>query len=127
MIEDIGAWVRDAASGPIAEATFDGFNLSLGGGNWGFGSTSPWRIVEGGDLVAGCGDPEAASEALKSIIGTSLVDVSAQSPSMRGDPVLVLSSGQQIEVFSDTQIDPWTFVIPGMTYVGTPGDSRHNR
>ncbi|MCD2194480.1 hypothetical protein LQ327_13985 [Actinomycetospora endophytica] len=112
MIHKIGTWVRNSASGAITDASFDGFSMSIIAGNWGFSTTIPWRIVSDGDLIAASADLEPAQEALKAILGTTLADVVPMGRLMLGDPALVPSSGSAIEVFSDTQIDPWALSTP---------------
>lgn len=101
----------------------DGF-LNFGGDGWSFNSLAAWRVVRGGALEIGWNMDEAP-ELVQKLCGLSLVSVVPQSPRMGGDPAFELSDGSWVEIFSDHPIDPWLMILPGITYVGAPFDSRY--
>jgi hypothetical protein len=46
---------------------------------------------------------------------------------MRRDPTFVLSDGGLLEILADHPVDPWSFTVPGMTYIGSPSDPRYTK
>ena len=99
---------------------------SIRGADWILTLVCPWRLWRDGNLVI---DPdlmegdeainaELVAGVLWDLIGHSLVGVQNSSKNVN-DPVFVLTGGYVIEVEADTDIDPWTFSLPGMTFVGT--------
>lgn len=117
--------IRGALSGllplVVREASFEDPTLTLSGDGWAFSSISAWRVTRGGVLVYGWSEP-SAPDRVWDLCGLAIVSVSSQSPWMRGDPVLELSSGDFLEVFSDHATDPWVFRLPSITFVGSPSD-----
>jgi hypothetical protein len=76
--------------------------------------TSAWRVTDGEGLVFGWSSADAADRVwdlcgLK--VGEVIVDRLI-------DPSLKLSNGWQLDVFSDTALDPWVIHVPGITLVG---------
>lgn len=79
--------------------------LVLGGSDFTFSLTCPWRVVGVEDLVMSwlLDDIE---DRVSDLVGHDimLVDLAADP---HGDPRLGLSGGLVLEVFSDTDLDPW--------------------
>lgn len=115
-----------AASFPmkIRETAFVDPTLTIAGDGWSFSSPSAWRITAGGVLVFGWSDV-TAPDRIWDLCGHSIVSVTSQSPRMPGDPAFELSSGQWLEIFSDHPTDPWSLILPSMTFVGSPSDPTH--
>ena len=60
-----------------------------------------------------------AETRMESIIGAEIVAVSGQSAVHEDwDPAFEISDGFTLEVFSDTDEDPWVMRLPGQTFVG---------
>jgi hypothetical protein len=126
MIEQMRTEISHLFPLLINEADYQDPTLSLSGINWSFGTVSSWRVVRDGILVYGWSD-ELAPAHVQQLCGTSITSVVPQSPVMRGDPTFVLSNGGFLEIFADHPVDPWSFTVPGMTYIGSPSDPRYTQ
>lgn len=104
-----------AAAGPllITEVEYADPVLTINGEGWGLTVTCPWRLVRGDDLVLSWSTPDAA-DTVWDLIGLRLVGARTRGRDASFD----LSDGSALEVFSDTDLDPWVVRLPGATYVG---------
>jgi hypothetical protein len=97
----------------IAEVEYADPVFTLNGDGWGLTLVCPWRLVRGTDLVLSWSAPEAP-DAVWDLIGRR---ITAVAPRGR-DVAFPLSDGTTLEVFCDTDVDPWVLRLPGATYVG---------
>lgn len=59
-------------------------------------------------------ESEDLSDRLWDLIGHDLTDIRAADK----DPVLTFSGGYVLELFADTDLDPWVLHVPGIVVVG---------
>jgi hypothetical protein len=125
MIEHLREALSSMLPLTIRVASFADPALNLAGDGWSLSCVSAWRVTRGGVLEFGWSGKEAADR-IWDLCGLSIVSVAAQSPLMRGDPAFELSSGQWLEIFSDHPVDPWSLMLPTITFVGSPSDPSLN-
>lgn len=122
MIEELRASVSALLPLRVAELEFNDPVVVLTGPNWSLSIVCPWRLTRGGALVTSIEDPSAEAR-LRELVGGSIVDVVAQSSGeASGDPVFVFADGARLELFSDTDLDPWVIRLPDKTFVGSASD-----
>jgi len=119
MIDHLGASMQPLLPLKIHEAEWNDPALTISGSGWSISTTSSWRVVENSKLVFGWSQPDAA-DLVWDLCGKSIVDVGTQSSLAPVDPVLHLSDGSAVEIFSDNATDPWVIRLPGVTIVGDP-------
>ena len=113
-----------ASQGPlvISRVVWDDPVLNLGGASWSLSCTSAWRVSTRHVVVFGCWS-DSASEEAKALVGEAIVGVQPQSRVLGVDPVIELSSGRFLEVFSADVVEPWVFRLPqGPTFVASPSE-----
>ncbi len=94
----------------------------LAGPNWSLSIVCPWRLRRGGALLTSIEDPGAEAR-LGELVGATITDVVAQtSRGTAGDPVFVFADGARLELFADTDLDPWVMRLPEETFVGSASD-----
>lgn len=94
----------------------------LVGSNWSLSIVCPWRLTRGGALVTSIEDPGAEGR-LRELVGTTIIDVTSQtSRGTAGDPVFVFADGARLELFADTDLDPWVMRLPNKTFVGSASE-----
>jgi hypothetical protein len=121
MIEHLRRELAPLLPLEITKASFVDPTLTLAGDGWSLSSGSAWRVTKGGVLAYGWSDP-AAIDGVLDLCGKSIIAVAPQSALMAGDPAFELSDGAWLEVFSDQPTDPWSLMLPGLTFVGSPSD-----
>lgn len=90
----------------------------LSGEDWSLSIVCPWRVSKAGVLVCAFGDPGAESR-MKSLVGAKIVAVRGQSAvHEEWDPAFEIADGFTLEVFADTDQDPWVMRLPEQTFVG---------
>lgn len=90
----------------------------LSGENWSLSIVCPWRVSKADVLVCAFGDPGAETR-MKSLIGAEIVAVRGQSAvHEEWDPAFEIAGGFTLEVFADTDEDPWVMRLPEHTFVG---------
>ncbi|MEJ2866772.1 hypothetical protein WCD74_03290 [Actinomycetospora sp. OC33-EN08] len=104
----------------IGAITTDWPQFGFGGTNWGFQTTSSWRLVGDEGIVTSSGSPDLESGVL-GLVHLSVVAVSEQARLTPGDPVFLLDNGWRLEVFSELALDPWSMMLPDIVFVGEPG------
>lgn len=95
--------------------------LSLCGDNWSLTISSPWRVISEVAMEYGCWDASSV-EAIKDFHGLNIIDAFVQSTSLGVDPVLILSNGKKLEIFSIDAVEPWVLRLPDKTFVASPTD-----
>jgi hypothetical protein len=121
MIEQLRAALAGMLPLAIKEASFADPTLTLAGDGWALSSPSAWRVIKGGVLEFGWSSVQAP-DLVSELRGLSIVSVAPQSPVMAGDPAFELSGGRWLEIFSDHAVDPWSVLLPDITFVGSPSD-----
>jgi hypothetical protein len=103
----------------IQEATYADPVLTLAGAEWSLSVVCPWRLRAEEGLITAFGGDDAEAQVAR-LVGGELTGLSATGD--LGDPIFDLSGGLQLEVFGDTDLDPWVMRLPSHTFVGTgPG------
>lgn len=97
----------------IYEAEFSDPMLLLGGQGWTLAVTCPWRITNS-TVVDISWTSQDAADRVWDLIGQTIVTIRDEGR----DPVFDLSGGAQLEIFSDTDADPWVLRFEGQTFVG---------
>jgi len=106
----------------LEDASWSDPVLSLSGSGWNFNSLSAWRLRNSERVLVGCSDSNAA-EAVRRLIGQSVVRVFAQTSNLVVDPAFELSDGTILEVFATDTFEPWTLHLPsGRIFVASPSD-----
>jgi hypothetical protein len=98
---------------PITDVEYADPALTANGDGWGLSVSCPWRLVRGDDLVLSWSTPDAADR-VWDLIGLRVVGARTRGRDASFD----LTDGSALEVFSDTDLDPWVLRLPGATYVG---------
>jgi len=123
MIEELRTAISGLLPLQVRELEFNDPVVVLTGPDWSISIVCPWRLTRGGALVTSIEDPNAEAR-LRDLVGASIVDVGAQaSASASGDPVFVFADGARLEIFSDTDLDPWVVRLPNKTFVGSASDA----
>jgi hypothetical protein len=87
--------------------------LALSGSSWGLTAMCPWRVVREGGIELSWSTPDA-EDRVWDLIGRRVV---AAVPQGR-DAAFTLSDGSVLEVFSDSDVDPWVLRLPDIVFVG---------
>ncbi|HEV7758263.1 MAG TPA: hypothetical protein VGO78_04720, partial [Acidimicrobiales bacterium] len=98
----------------IGEATFTDPTLVLGGDGWSLAATCPWRVVDHDHGIEMSWSSSDAEDRVWDLVGVQITAVRQHG----SDPAFDLSTGRVLEVFSDTDLDPWVLRLAGMTFVG---------
>lgn len=122
MIDELRAAIREFLPLRIDELDFNDPVVVLAGQGWSVSIACPWRLMREGLLLTSIEDSNAEAR-LRELVGSTVVDVVAQTGARpSSDPVLVLSDEARLEIFSDTDLDPWVVRLPGKTFVGSASD-----
>ena len=81
-------------------------------------ATCAWRLTRGTLLICSSGDP-GPEAGLQELIGQEITAVTRQAcagPAV--DPAFHITSNLFLEIFSDTDYDPWIMRLPGHASVG---------
>jgi hypothetical protein len=104
----------------IEEARYADPVLTLAGPEWSLSVVCPWRLRGEDGLITGFAHDDAES-CVVSLRGGNIVGVRATGE--LGDPIFDLSGGTRLEVFADTDVDPWVMRLATHTFVGTGSGS----
>lgn len=118
MIETVISLLMKLLPLRIGFVSWDGNVLTISGENWSFSTLSAWRIVQEGAISFACWDRDVDTK-IESIKGESIVGVARQGILVGVDPVLELSNGKKLEVFSSDTFEPWVLKLPdGSIFTG---------
>jgi hypothetical protein len=93
--------------------------IVLAGSGWSLSVACPWRLMRDCRLAASYGD-DGAGPVLDALVGSHVIDFrSGGSGRGPGDIQLELEGGVVLDVFVDTDLDPWVLRVPDHTFVGT--------
>jgi|GEM_PF-2145765 len=118
MIDHLQAVVRDLLPLRIDEVEFNEPTATLAGPSWAFSATCAWRLTRSGLLICSSGQLDAQA-GLGELVGQQITAVTRQSaagPTM--DPAFHMTADHYLEIFSDTDYDPWVMRLPAITFVG---------
>jgi len=104
----------------IEQATYADPVLAFAGPDWSLSIACPWRLRGEDGVISAFGAHDAEAR-VSSLAGGELIGISATGE--LGDPIFELSGGLQLEVFADTDLDPWVMRLPSHTFVGTASSS----
>lgn len=91
----------------------------LSGPGWSLSIACPWRLMRADKLATSYGD-EGAAEVVAALAGGEVVALeSVAADRASGDLRVTLSNAAVIELFADTDLDPWVLRLPDQTLVGT--------
>jgi hypothetical protein len=124
MTSDWCAFITSACPLLIERVSWDEYALVLGGPDWSFTCTSPWRVVAGETMIAGW-EEKGATATVGELVNLRVVRCESLVRLDAGDLRLVLSDGRALEVFVTATIDPWVFRLPEPPIIvpapGAPG------
>ncbi len=86
--------------------------LSLGGNNWSFSATAPWRVVRGNTIIAGVYDDNASTFA-DAWLGERIVKFLVLPGSPQLDIAAILSNGDMLQIFCTSTHENWVLRVPG--------------
>ena len=96
----------------ITTVIWDIISFHIYGSNWSFYTLGSWRISTKKKVVFGCYDGHMDIEnEVKFLENMEIKDVRYQTEFLKIDPVFILSNDEQIEIFSTTTDEPWTFQV----------------
>lgn len=122
MIEELRASVSALLPLRVGELEFNDPVVVLAGSKWSLSIVCPWRLTRGGALVTSIEDPGAEAH-LRELVGASIVEIVAQTGwGTARDPAFVFADGARLELFADTDLDPWVMRLPDKTFVGSASD-----
>ena len=110
---DLTDAVRRASPLVIKAVEFHDPVLVVSGEDWGLTTMCPWRVLRDGDMEMSWSTANAEDRAWD-LVGRAIL----AAPQCDRDPVFEMSGGSRLELFSDTDIDPWNLRLPGITFVG---------
>jgi hypothetical protein len=108
----------------IQEVSWDEVSLNLNGEGWYFNLNSVWRLTDGEKMLVGCYD-DRANEYVDNLVGLDVIDIYPFSTPLSIDPVLNLSNGLRLEVFSLQSLEPWRMRIFDDEYFAEPSVAEH--
>jgi hypothetical protein len=104
----------------ILEVEWEDPTLVIRGEGWHFNTTCAWRVVQNNRISFAWSTRDVADR-LWDLISHELTEVRTD-PTI-GDVTLVLSDGLRLDVFADTEVDPWVLSgIGDVVLVGPIGD-----
>jgi hypothetical protein len=118
MIDRLATALRDLLPLRIDGVEYTDPWVSIMGPSWSLGIACPWRLTREGLLICGFATPDTGAR-LRAILDEELTEVEAQgcaAPS--SDPAFRITGNFFLEIFSDTDLDPWVMNLPGHTFVG---------
>jgi hypothetical protein len=118
MIDEIREALSPLLPLQIEEIEYNDPMVTFAGATWSFSVACPWRLMRGCRLASSYGDDGAAA-ALESLVGKEVVAIrpgaSSRGP---GDIQIEVGGGTVLDVFVDTDLDPWVLRLPDQTFVG---------
>jgi hypothetical protein len=99
----------------IDEATFEDPILTLAGAGWALNAVCSWRVRRRRELWFSWSSPDAV-DLVWELVGHRVVRVVVTE---LGDPAFELSRDVSLDIFADTNLDPWVFRSAGRVFVGS--------
>jgi hypothetical protein len=101
----------------VAEVQWVDPTLTVVGDDWSLSVTCPWRVVTPHGIAFSCSTADAEDQ-LWDTIGKAIVSIEPQGATNPFDPVFRFADDTLLELFSDSELDPWSLQLPGMSLVG---------
>ncbi|MGH9209953.1 MAG: hypothetical protein ACRD2C_04655 [Acidimicrobiales bacterium] len=95
---------------PIRAAEWTDPTLLLTGDDWTLSITCSWRVVAPAGIAYGWSSADAEDQ-VWDLVGREIQRVEPQGSVAYTDPRLVLSGGLGLELFSETELDPWVLTV----------------
>jgi len=90
---------------------------TLVGPEWALALVCPWVLRDGKDVVVEWDGP--SSEEIAALVsGDAIVAVELRDPMEPQDPAFIFESGRVLEIYADSDLDPWRFRIGNDIYIG---------
>lgn len=103
----------------VAEVDYNDPMVVLAGPGWSLSVACPWRLMKDDRLVTSFGD-DGAEENLETLVGSEVVALrSVDCTRTPGDIHVAFADGTVLDVFADTDLDPWVLRLPDRTFVGS--------
>jgi hypothetical protein len=117
MIEDLHAALRPLLPLRVDQLAYQDPVLTFGGEGWSLVLVCPWRLLKGTKVLTAW-DDQAVEDSSWELLGHQIYAVRPRIPGNDQDPVFELSGDLHLEVFADTDLDPWVLRLPTQTIVG---------
>ena len=88
--------------------------LTLFGDGWSLNLMCPWNVVATGFATSWLSAD--LEDEVWELIGQSIIGVTSGSEAI--DPIFHLSGGGDLVLHADTDLDPWSLMLPDVTIVG---------
>jgi hypothetical protein len=119
MIDKIGEALSALVPLKLEEVEYTDPMVVLSGARWSLSVACPWRLMRDCGLETSYGD-EGAAAALDRLVGASVVALRARDASSSPADIQVeFDDGAVLDVFVDTDVDPWVLRLPDDTFVGS--------
>lgn len=116
MIDLIADALRSARPLRIDEVDYSDPSLTLTGDSWSLNLTCPWRVRRAQNLWFSWSS-ENIQDLVWDLVGYEMESVRANTGN--GDPIFGLSDDVELDVFADTDLDPWILHLPTRIFVGS--------
>lgn len=120
VVTQLADRVREVRPLTITEAATPLGGLRLAGEDWGFITAPGWRVLRPDGTLAYTWSTPGVEEHVTDLVGLRVHEVTPQSTITNCDPVLHLSDGRCVEVFSGDPFRPWSMRIAAGTFTGAP-------
>jgi hypothetical protein len=119
MIDEVHEVLSPLLPLRLEEVEYNDPMVVLVGPGWSLSVACPWRLMRHGRLLTSYGD-DGAAVILDRLVGNAVVGFDAGDPSRSpGDIRIALDDGATLDVFADTDLDPWVLRLPDQTFIGT--------
>ncbi|MCL2090148.1 MAG: hypothetical protein FWH11_02790 [Micrococcales bacterium] len=88
--------------------------VTLFGEDWSLNLMCPWKFEDAESSFSW--ESESVDRRARSLVGRKIEKLIAGAEAI--DPVFCLSGAAYLSIYADTDIDPWTLVIPGSIITG---------
>jgi hypothetical protein len=93
--------------------------LVVAGDDWSLTVTCSWRVVGPGGIAFSCSSANV-EDLVWDLIGAQVLRIDRRGSGVIYDPILVLSGELMLELFSDTELDPWVLRFGDSTVIVGP-------
>lgn len=104
----------------VKEIDYSDPSFVLIGDGWSLSLLCPWRVRRGRDLWFSWSSDNVA-DLVWELVGLNIENARTDD---RGDPTFELSGNLALDVFPDSDFDPWVMRLPNKTLVGQVSRSR---
>lgn len=97
--------------------------ISLVGQGWAFSAGRGWRVLNPDRTLAYSWMTPDVDSYVTDLVGLYVAAVTPQSCTTTTDPVIYLSDGRSLEVFTGDPLTPWIMRLPNGTFAGAPTEA----